>query len=168
MMPTCNDICKSLWCHRVGHRCETKFMPAAEGTACGLSMWCRQGQCVKLGELGPRPIHGQWSAWSKWSECSRTCGGGVKFQERHCSNPKPQYGGKYCPGSSRIYKLCNINPCPENSWISVPNSVQSITTSPSVDGCTVGNPTQKLKRKIDVNSTARRRTLSFSLPCLAR
>lgn len=32
------DICKSLWCHRVGHRCETKFMPAAEGTVCGLSM----------------------------------------------------------------------------------------------------------------------------------
>ncbi|XP_031197366.1 A disintegrin and metalloproteinase with thrombospondin motifs 18 isoform X2 [Mastomys coucha] len=109
------DICKSLWCHRVGHRCETKFMPAAEGTVCGQSMWCRQGQCVKLGELGPRPIHGQWSAWSKWSECSRTCGGGVKYQERHCSNPKPQYGGKYCPGSSRIYKLCNINPCHENS-----------------------------------------------------
>ncbi|KAH0513277.1 A disintegrin and metalloproteinase with thrombospondin motifs 18 [Microtus ochrogaster] len=109
------DICKSLWCHRVGHRCETKFTPAAEGTACGLSMWCRQGQCVKLGDLGPRPIHGQWSAWSKWSECSRTCGGGVKYQERHCSNPKPQYGGKFCPGSSRIYKLCNINPCNENS-----------------------------------------------------
>ncbi|CAO2609839.1 A disintegrin and metalloproteinase with thrombospondin motifs 18, partial [Lemmus lemmus] len=109
------DICKSLWCHRVGHRCETKFTPAAEGTICGLSMWCRQGQCVKLGELGPRPIHGQWSAWSKWSECSRTCGGGVKYQERHCSNPKPQYGGKFCPGSSRIYKLCNINPCNENS-----------------------------------------------------
>ncbi|KAJ8785833.1 hypothetical protein J1605_006793 [Eschrichtius robustus] len=93
------DICKSLWCHRVGHRCETKFMPAAEGTVCGLSMvvseshtffsqWCRQGQCVKFGEHGPRPIHGQWSAWSKWSECSRTCGGGVKYQERHCNNPK--------------------------------------------------------------------------------
>ncbi|XP_008821168.1 A disintegrin and metalloproteinase with thrombospondin motifs 18 [Nannospalax galili] len=109
------DICKSLWCHRVGHRCETKFMPAAEGTVCGLSMWCRQGQCVKLGDLGPRPVHGQWSAWTKWSECSRTCGGGVKFQERHCNNPKPQYGGKFCPGSSRIYKLCNINPCNENS-----------------------------------------------------
>uniref|UniRef100_A0A8C2RT26 A disintegrin and metalloproteinase with thrombospondin motifs 18 n=1 Tax=Capra hircus TaxID=9925 RepID=A0A8C2RT26_CAPHI len=109
------DICKSLWCHRVGHRCETKFMPAAEGTVCGLSMWCRQGQCVKLGELGPRPIHGQWSAWSKWSECSRTCGGGVRYQERHCNNPKPQYGGKFCPGSSRVYQLCNINPCDKNS-----------------------------------------------------
>ncbi|KAH0619535.1 hypothetical protein JD844_000234, partial [Phrynosoma platyrhinos] len=32
------DICKSLWCHKVGHRCETKFMPAAEGTSCGISM----------------------------------------------------------------------------------------------------------------------------------
>ncbi|XP_066876209.1 A disintegrin and metalloproteinase with thrombospondin motifs 18 isoform X3 [Kogia breviceps] len=109
------DICKSLWCHRVGHRCETKFMPAAEGTVCGLSMWCRQGQCVKFGEHGPRPVHGQWSAWSKWSECSRTCGGGVKYQERHCNNPKPQYGGKFCHGSSRVYQLCNINPCNENS-----------------------------------------------------
>ncbi|GAB5582502.1 A disintegrin and metalloproteinase with thrombospondin motifs 18 [Prionailurus iriomotensis] len=221
------DICKSLWCHRVGHRCETKFMPAAEGTVCGLSMtvklirgkdklktqelirtrqeskegssiftqaqctsnsinsreatcipgekrglgksnsspiilrlnphssaeagtvqtstrwislqrlsgkcavtpshaelahnksttgkWCRQGQCVKFGDHGPRPVHGQWSAWSKWSECSRTCGGGVKYQERHCNNPKPQYGGKFCPGSSRVYQLCNINPCSENS-----------------------------------------------------
>ncbi|KAL7833362.1 hypothetical protein AOLI_G00283220 [Acnodon oligacanthus] len=32
------DICKSLWCHRTGHRCETKFMPAAEGTICGPDM----------------------------------------------------------------------------------------------------------------------------------
>ncbi|GAA6081219.1 A disintegrin and metalloproteinase with thrombospondin motifs 18, partial [Tachysurus ichikawai] len=32
------DICKSLWCHRLGHRCETKFMPAAEGTTCGPDM----------------------------------------------------------------------------------------------------------------------------------
>lgn len=32
------DICKSLWCHRTGHRCETKFMPAAEGTTCGPDM----------------------------------------------------------------------------------------------------------------------------------
>lgn len=27
---------------------------------------------------------------------------------------RPQYGGKFCPGSSRIYQLCNINPCNEN------------------------------------------------------
>ncbi|KAM4638835.1 A disintegrin and metalloproteinase with thrombospondin motifs 18 isoform 1-T1 [Amazona ochrocephala] len=109
------DICKSLWCHKVGHRCETKFMPAAEGTACGISMWCRRGQCVKYGDHGPKPVNGQWSAWSEWSECTRTCGGGVTYQERHCNNPKPQYGGKFCQGSSRIYQLCSHQPCPANS-----------------------------------------------------
>ena len=28
---------------------------------------------------------------------------------------RPQYGGKFCPGSSRVYQLCNINPCDKNS-----------------------------------------------------
>ncbi|XP_060110023.1 A disintegrin and metalloproteinase with thrombospondin motifs 18 isoform X1 [Heteronotia binoei] len=109
------DICKSLWCHRVGHRCETKFMPAAEGTPCGINMWCRRGQCVRYGDHGPKPVNGQWSMWSEWSQCSRTCGGGITYQERHCNNPKPQYGGKFCQGSSRIYQLCNIQPCATNS-----------------------------------------------------
>lgn len=38
------DICKSLWCHRTGHRCETKFMPAAEGTTCGPDMVRKSSQ----------------------------------------------------------------------------------------------------------------------------
>ncbi|XP_043921013.1 A disintegrin and metalloproteinase with thrombospondin motifs 16 [Protopterus annectens] len=109
------DVCKALWCHRVGRKCETKFMPAAEGTACGPDMWCRRGQCVKYGDDGPKPVHGQWSGWSSWSSCSRTCGGGVTYQERHCTNPRPVYGGKFCEGSSRMYKLCNIQNCPEPS-----------------------------------------------------
>ncbi|KAM6942660.1 A disintegrin and metalloproteinase with thrombospondin motifs 18 [Xenentodon cancila] len=105
------DICKSLWCHRSGHRCETKFMPAAEGTSCGPDMWCRRGQCVKYGDHGPRAVHGQWSAWSQWSDCSRTCGGGVMYRERSCSSPRPQNNGKFCPGSSRLNQLCNTQPC---------------------------------------------------------
>lgn len=32
------DICKSLWCYRGKKRCETKFLPAAEGTSCGNGM----------------------------------------------------------------------------------------------------------------------------------
>uniref|UniRef100_A0A7N6FJE3 ADAM metallopeptidase with thrombospondin type 1 motif, 18 n=1 Tax=Anabas testudineus TaxID=64144 RepID=A0A7N6FJE3_ANATE len=109
------DICKSLWCHRTGHRCETKFMPAAEGTSCGLDMWCRRGQCVKYGEHGPRAVHGQWSAWSPWSDCSRTCGGGVMYRERSCTSPRPQNNGKFCSGSSRHNQLCNTRPCPHNA-----------------------------------------------------
>ncbi|XP_035386308.1 A disintegrin and metalloproteinase with thrombospondin motifs 16 isoform X2 [Electrophorus electricus] len=109
------DICKALWCHRVGRKCETKFMPAAEGSVCGPEMWCRRGQCVKQGEEGPRPVHGQWSSWSIWSSCSRTCESGVTYRERHCNSPKPASGGRFCEGSSRSYKLCNTEDCPQNS-----------------------------------------------------
>ncbi|XP_072534970.1 A disintegrin and metalloproteinase with thrombospondin motifs 16 [Salminus brasiliensis] len=109
------DICKALWCHRVGRKCETKFMPAAEGSVCGPEMWCRRGQCVKQGDEGPRPVHGQWSSWSSWSDCSRTCESGVTYRERHCNSPKPAYGGKFCEGPSRSYKLCNTEDCPQNT-----------------------------------------------------
>ncbi|XP_059389902.1 A disintegrin and metalloproteinase with thrombospondin motifs 18-like isoform X3 [Carassius carassius] len=108
------DICKSLWCHRTGHRCETKFMPAAEGTICGPDMWCRRGQCVKFGDHGPRAVHGQWSGWSEWSDCSRTCGGGVMYRERSCNSPSPQHNGKFCQGPSRLHQLCNTKPCQPN------------------------------------------------------
>ncbi|XP_039974144.1 A disintegrin and metalloproteinase with thrombospondin motifs 16 [Xiphias gladius] len=109
------DICKALWCHRVGRKCETKFMPAAEGSACGPDMWCRRGQCVKQGDEGPRPQHGQWSLWSSWSACSRSCESGVTYRERQCNSPRPAYGGKFCEGSSRSYKLCNTEDCPPNA-----------------------------------------------------
>ncbi|XP_025061578.1 A disintegrin and metalloproteinase with thrombospondin motifs 16 isoform X2 [Alligator sinensis] len=109
------DICKALWCHRVGRKCETKFMPAAEGTMCGHDMWCRGGQCVKYGDEGPKPTHGHWSDWSSWSPCSRTCGGGISRRERQCTNPRPSHGGKFCEGSTRVMKICNSQNCPKNS-----------------------------------------------------
>ncbi|XP_014328990.1 A disintegrin and metalloproteinase with thrombospondin motifs 16 [Xiphophorus maculatus] len=109
------DICKALWCHRVGRKCETKFMPAAEGSACGPNMWCRRGHCVKQGDEGPRPQHGHWSEWSSWSTCSRSCESGVTYRERQCNNPRPTNGGKFCDGSTRSYKLCNTVDCPTNT-----------------------------------------------------
>ncbi|XP_023444630.2 A disintegrin and metalloproteinase with thrombospondin motifs 16 [Dasypus novemcinctus] len=115
MLDLKKDICKALWCHRIGRKCETKFMPAAEGTVCGHDMWCRGGQCVKYGDRGPQPTHGHWSAWSPWSPCSRTCGGGVSHRDRLCTNPKPSHGGKFCEGPTRTLKLCNNQKCPRNS-----------------------------------------------------
>ncbi|XP_042551132.1 A disintegrin and metalloproteinase with thrombospondin motifs 16 [Dipodomys spectabilis] len=109
------DICKALWCHRIGRKCETKFMPAAEGTVCGQDMWCRGGQCVKYGDEGPRPTHGHWSDWSPWSPCSRTCGGGVSHRDRLCTNPRPSHGGKFCEGAARTLKLCSRQQCPQDS-----------------------------------------------------
>ncbi|XP_061677121.1 A disintegrin and metalloproteinase with thrombospondin motifs 16 isoform X2 [Syngnathoides biaculeatus] len=109
------DICKALWCHRIGRKCETKFMPAAEGSACGPEMWCRRGHCVKHGDEGPGPLHGQWSEWSAWSACSRTCQSGVAHRDRQCDNPRPSHGGKFCEGSPRSYELCNTQDCPQNA-----------------------------------------------------
>lgn len=32
----------------------------------------------------PDEVAQWWGEWSSWSTCSRTCGGGVRSQERHC------------------------------------------------------------------------------------
>lgn len=54
---------------------------------CLIFQWCRQGKCVDYGNEGPKPIDGGWSSWTEWSECSRSCGGGVITRERECSRP---------------------------------------------------------------------------------
>lgn len=53
-----------------------------------IMQWCRKGQCVKFGDHGPKAVHGQWSGWSDWSNCSRSCGGGVMYRERFCNSPR--------------------------------------------------------------------------------
>ncbi|XP_071959244.1 A disintegrin and metalloproteinase with thrombospondin motifs 18-like isoform X2 [Antedon mediterranea] len=105
------SVCKALWCHRGHRRCETKYLPAADGTTCGKNKWCVKGLCLDHGNTGPSPINGGWGNYGAFSECSRTCGGGVRFQERECNNPDPQYGGKFCEGPSRIYSMCNVQEC---------------------------------------------------------
>ncbi|XP_038067052.1 A disintegrin and metalloproteinase with thrombospondin motifs 18-like [Patiria miniata] len=105
------SLCQSIWCHRDERRCETKFLPAADGTSCGNGQWCIQGDCVSRNKHGPRPVHGNWSDYGDYSSCSRSCGGGVQQKERLCNNPEPQNGGRYCEGSSHIYRMCNIQKC---------------------------------------------------------
>lgn len=54
-----------------------------------LLQWCRRGQCIQVGTEGADTIDGNWSAWSaKYSDCSRTCGGGVQYRERRCNTPR--------------------------------------------------------------------------------
>ncbi|XP_053402734.1 A disintegrin and metalloproteinase with thrombospondin motifs 18-like [Mercenaria mercenaria] len=105
------DPCKNLFCHKRAGMCETKFLPAAEGTSCGNGMWCQQGKCVRYGKSGPTPINGWWTEWGQWSHCSRSCGGGIKTRTRECNNPRPQYGGKTCQGADAVHKMCNLHEC---------------------------------------------------------
>ncbi|XP_052815823.1 A disintegrin and metalloproteinase with thrombospondin motifs 16-like [Mya arenaria] len=108
------DPCVSLFCHKREGMCETKFLPAAEGTSCGPGRWCKQARCVSYGRKGPNPIHGWWTEWGSWSACTRSCGGGIKTRTRECNNPRPQYGGKTCTGPEVIHKMCNLLECEQD------------------------------------------------------
>ncbi|XP_053726640.1 ADAMTS-like protein 2 isoform X1 [Synchiropus splendidus] len=57
-----------------------------------------------------------WGEWAKWTACTRTCGGGVMSQERHClKQRKKAAAGKdnmTCTGAPKRYHLCNTEECP--------------------------------------------------------
>ncbi|XP_007432084.2 A disintegrin and metalloproteinase with thrombospondin motifs 7 [Python bivittatus] len=109
----CDDmdsVCNTLWCS-VGNTCHSKLDAAVDGTRCDEEKWCFNGECVSVG-YRPESVHGGWAAWSSWTACSRTCGAGVQNAERQCNNPAPKYGGKYCLGERKRFRVCNTQPCP--------------------------------------------------------
>ncbi|XP_021263311.1 A disintegrin and metalloproteinase with thrombospondin motifs 7 isoform X2 [Numida meleagris] len=111
----CDDmdsVCNTLWC-TVGTTCHSKLDAAVDGTTCGENKWCFNGECVPVG-YRPDAIDGSWGPWSSWAACSRSCGAGVQSAERQCSNPTPKYGGRYCLGERKRFRICNIKPCPPN------------------------------------------------------
>ncbi|KAB7499904.1 Semaphorin-5A, partial [Armadillidium nasatum] len=59
-------------------------------------------------------VHGGWTAWSSWSQCSATCGIAVKTRRRTCTNPTPQHGGRVCVGLETNEIYCHsLPPCPQ-------------------------------------------------------
>ena len=49
---------------------------------------------------------GQWGAWTQWSTCSVTCGGGDQDRSRVCSVPNA------CSGADIETQTCNAQACP--------------------------------------------------------
>ncbi|XP_047561044.1 hemicentin-1 isoform X2 [Lutra lutra] len=65
----------------------------------------------------PCPTHGNWSPWSGWGMCSRTCNGGQMRRYRTCDNPHPSNGGRACGGPDSQIQRCNTDMCPvDGSW----------------------------------------------------
>ena len=65
-------------------------------------------------------VNGGWSEWSRWSSCSKTCGGdGVSFRKRTCTRPAPQNGGRECQGPGTESQSCNITPCTGSCFLSL-------------------------------------------------
>ncbi|XP_059845640.1 A disintegrin and metalloproteinase with thrombospondin motifs 12-like [Hypanus sabinus] len=104
-----DNICQTLWCS-VNGTCRSKLDAAADGTSCGEKKWCFNSECVAVGNR-PEAVDGGWGSWSSWSHCTRSCGAGVQAAERPCSNPVPKFGGKYCTGKRKRYRICNVTPC---------------------------------------------------------
>ncbi|XP_027665254.2 A disintegrin and metalloproteinase with thrombospondin motifs 13 isoform X4 [Falco cherrug] len=109
------DICEVLSCHvqpADKSSCTRLLVPLLDGTECGINKWCSKGQCSSLEELNPMAVvHGQWSGWSPFSPCSRSCGGGVVLRQRFCNNPRPAFGGQECRGASVQAEMCNTQDC---------------------------------------------------------
>ncbi|KAK3925758.1 Thrombospondin-2, partial [Frankliniella fusca] len=64
---------------------------------------------------------GSWGAWSPWSACTSTCGGGTRNRYRFCDSPPPRYGAKFCEGSSLETMRCG----PDNEWDCAPEGVSA-------------------------------------------
>ncbi|RVE74949.1 hypothetical protein OJAV_G00027530 [Oryzias javanicus] len=108
-------MCAGLWCLTEGEEfCKTKLDAPLEGTECGTDKWCRAGECVSKSHL-PQHADGDWSLWSPWSVCSRTCGTGVRFRQRKCDNPPPGPDGRPCPNASVEHGVCEGPPCPRGT-----------------------------------------------------
>nr|XP_039250429.1 properdin-like [Styela clava] len=72
------------------------------------------------------PDDGNWASWSHWSDCSESCGDGLQYRTRTCSNPSPRCGGDPCSGFPRQMQRCQIGPCAKwSSWVT--SGVCSVT-----------------------------------------
>jgi len=106
--------CTVKWCMNPEGGCKTAWQPWADGTPCENGNICYKGQCVHP-HTPHRVVHGGWSQWSSFDECSRSCGGGVQKATRECNNPKPENGGQYCLGERVRYRSCNTQECPKGA-----------------------------------------------------
>ncbi|XP_068714006.1 lysyl oxidase homolog 2-like isoform X1 [Montipora foliosa] len=66
--------------------------------ALSITAWCAQ-------------VDGSWSDWGNWSLCTRVFNG-IQMRTRECVNPKPQFGGIPCKGSTTVMRGCtNTSSC---------------------------------------------------------
>ncbi|XP_033639593.1 uncharacterized protein LOC117300041 isoform X3 [Asterias rubens] len=74
-----------------------------------------KGTEIKPCNTDPCPVNGNWTSWTLWSECDRSCGGGTQYRSRRCSNPLPKNGGLPCGDTKEQLEtlMCNTQPCNE-------------------------------------------------------
>ncbi|KAM9839429.1 LOW QUALITY PROTEIN: SCO-spondin [Aulostomus maculatus] len=68
---------------------------------------------------------GGWGHWTNWTECTKSCGGGVQSRRRECDSPSPEGEGDYCEGLGTEVKACNTDHCPVAPCSKVPGTAFS-------------------------------------------
>jgi Thrombospondin type 1 domain/Calcium-binding EGF domain len=83
-------------------------LPSYGGLHC-IGSEFEEKECTLLKEC---PVHGNWSAWSEWSSCSKTCGRNAhRVRTRTCTNPAPKSNGRPCEGENIEYEECKLKAC---------------------------------------------------------
>ena len=61
-------------------------------------------------------VDGGYGQWTNWTQCSVSCGLGMRTRHRECNNPEPQFGGLTCEdndlGPEDETVSCDAGPCP--------------------------------------------------------
>lgn len=85
--------------------------PVGEGRNCS-----RLGSSIDIQPCNthPCPVSGGYTLWSNYSTCTKSCGDGMQYRARNCTNPPPEAGGEDCTrlGPPKETKLCNTKACP--------------------------------------------------------
>ena len=108
-------------------------------------------------------VDGGYSAWTPWSKCSVTCGGGVQQRIRTCSKPPPKGVGRDCSGlgPAKENQDCNTESCGKlTTYVSNPRSMepfQNTLTFPSplplprTPNTTIAHPTERAHTLVLIN-----------------
>ncbi|KAM4677962.1 LOW QUALITY PROTEIN: SCO-spondin-like [Discoglossus pictus] len=78
---------------------------------------------------------GHWGEWSPWTDCTKSCGPGVRTRNRTCDSPKPRGGGDYCEGPISEVKECQLDECQVTNCSSIVGSVYSECGPPCPRSC---------------------------------
>ncbi len=61
-------------------------------------------------------VNGNYTEWTPWTSCDKSCGNGTRTRSRACSNPPASNGGKTCIeqglGDDTMDELCFLAHCP--------------------------------------------------------
>ncbi|XP_075444784.1 SCO-spondin-like [Ascaphus truei] len=68
---------------------------------------------------------GDWSPWSRWTDCTKSCGEGVRTRNRKCDSPSPLGDGDYCEGSGSEIETCQVAECQGSNCSATTGSVYS-------------------------------------------